>query len=95
MSKRITIVLAVLFFSGSIYSQVLVAIIFGDKLNSPNVEFGINVGLNYSTISNTPGTNMKQGLNIGPFFHIRITDRFYFHPARLDGRYRPDACFEP
>ncbi|MFC2125743.1 porin family protein, partial [Bacteroidota bacterium] len=62
---------------------VLIAIVFGDKLNTPNVEFGINVGMNYSTLINTSNSEMKLGLNIGPFFNIRISDRFSFYPSVL------------
>lgn len=33
------------------YSQVLIAAVFGDKLNSPDLEFGLEGGYNWSDIS--------------------------------------------
>ena len=40
-----------LIFSCSVYSQVLIAAVFGDKLNSPDLEFGLEGGYNWSDIS--------------------------------------------
>ncbi|MGE6356882.1 porin family protein [Flavobacterium sp. NPDC079362] len=52
-------------------SQVLISLIFGDKLNSPFLEFGLEGGVNFSTISDldTSGTNL--GFNLGFYFDIR------------------------
>lgn len=70
----------VCFVSSQLHSQVLIALLFGDKLNSGNLEFGLTGGLNMSDISNFDQAKMKQGLNLALFFNIKLSDRWYIHP---------------
>jgi hypothetical protein len=49
--KKLLLV-ATLLYIQSVNSQVLISLIFGDKLNSPKVEFGLEGGANFSTITN-------------------------------------------
>ena len=49
-------------------SQVLISLIFGDKLNSGGIEFGLDGGINFSNMSNTEG-NMAPNWNLGFFFY--------------------------
>lgn len=55
----------------SAQSQVLISLIFGDKLNSPFLEFGLDGGLNFSTISNMDTSGTEVGFNLGFYFDIR------------------------
>lgn len=64
-------------------SQVLIAILFGDKLNTPNIEFGLNIGANYTTLTNYPSAKYKPGLNIGLYFNFKLSDHWYLHPELL------------
>jgi hypothetical protein len=64
-------------------SQVLIAILFGDKLNKPNIEFGLNVGANITTLTNYPAAKYKSGLNVGLYFNFKLSDHFYLHPELL------------
>ena len=64
-------------------SQVLIALIFGDKLNTPNIEFGLNVGANYSTLLHHPDAKYKKGLNLGLYFNFKLNDHFYLHPELM------------
>lgn len=66
-----------------IHSQVLIALLFGDKLNSDKLEFGLAGGLNLSDISNLPGSHVKAGLNLGLYFNIKINDRWYIRPEAV------------
>lgn len=52
-------------------SQVLISLIFGDKLNSPFLEFGLEGGLNLSDISKLESSGMNPGFNLGFYFDIR------------------------
>lgn len=52
------------------YSQVLISLIFGDKLNSEYLEFGLDGGINFSNISNIEGTKPNMGFNLGFYFDI-------------------------
>ncbi len=70
--KKISLVLAFsifLFTAG--YSQVLISLIFGDKLNTGNIEFGLDGGLSLSTLQGAPGAQNRSGLNLGFYFDIK------------------------
>ena len=58
-------------------SQVLIALIFGDKLNSPSLEFGLTAGLSLSTINNIPEAKYRSALNLGLYFDVRIKDNWW------------------
>ena len=45
LKKQLALLTLLLGFGFSSQSQVLVALVFGDKLNSPNVEFGLVYGV--------------------------------------------------
>jgi hypothetical protein len=64
-------------------SQVLIALVFGDKLNTPNIEFGLNAGANFSTLSDHPDAKYDYGLNFGLYFNFKLSDHFYLHPEFL------------
>lgn len=63
-------------------SQVLMSLIFGDKLNTGKIEFGLDGGLNLSNMSNTEG-NMALDWNLGFFFYIDLTDKSFLHTGVL------------
>ena len=52
-------------------SQVLISLIFGDKLNSPFLEFGLEGGLNLSDISGLESSGTNPGFNLGFYFDFR------------------------
>jgi len=62
-------------------AQVLVALVFGDKLNSGKLEFGLMGGPVISDISNGGGSKSRLGLNLGMYFDIRFNNnQFAIHP---------------
>lgn len=64
-----------LFFSVNFaHSQVLLSLIFGDKLNSPRLEFGLEGGVNFATISNTEGAEIGSNFNLGFYFDYKLKD---------------------
>ena len=54
------------------HSQVLISLIFGDMLNSPKVEFGLEGGANFSTISNLEGAKKRTDFNLGFYFDFML-----------------------
>ncbi len=64
-------------------SQILIALVFGDKLNTPNIEFGLNVGGNLTTLTDHPDAKYLTGMNIGMYFNFKLSDHFYLHPELL------------
>lgn len=70
MRKIILLVLV----TGSVHnasSQVLISLLFGDKLNSPHLEFGLEGGINFSNISNLENSVSNTGFNLGFYFDIK------------------------
>src|SRR5215217_7107665 len=53
-------------------SQVLISILLGDKLNSGKIEFGLEGGVNWSTIQNLDGAKRLTGFNLGFYFDIKL-----------------------
>lgn len=69
--KKGLLLLVILFSMTPVHSQVLISLIFGDKLNSPFLEFGLEGGVNFSTISNLDTSGTEPGFNLGFYFDIR------------------------
>lgn len=83
MKKFLILILLAGFSIHQSSSQVLIALVFGDKLNTPDIEFGLNVGANISTLVNHPDAKYKSGLNLGLYFNFKLSDHFYLHPELM------------
>lgn len=61
-------------------SQILISLIFGDKLNSDGIEFGLDGGLAMTNIRGSEdGFRNRYALNLGMYFDIRLSDPWYLH----------------
>lgn len=69
--KKITLTLFLLSVTVG-HSQVILSLIFGDKLNSPNLEFGLDGGVNFSDISNLEHEKITTDFNLGFYFDIKL-----------------------
>lgn len=60
-------------------SQVLIAILFGDKLNTDKMEFGLMIS---PTLTNLTAMDSKArpGLGFALYFNIKLSDNLFFHP---------------
>jgi Outer membrane protein beta-barrel domain len=54
------------------HGQVIISLLLGDKLNSGKVEFGLDGGLNLSSQSGQPTTNVMPSFNLGFYFDIKL-----------------------
>lgn len=86
--KLITAVLtAVLIFSFTqkANSQVLISLLLGDKLNTEKLKFGLDGGVNFSTISNIDPSNFKTHFNLGFYFDFLLKEKthWYLHTGVL------------
>jgi hypothetical protein len=68
-----------LIFGYTVHSQVLISILFGEKLNSEELEFGLVGGLNLTNIAGFGDTKSLSNFNIGYYFDIRIKSHWYLH----------------
>lgn len=79
-----TILLAgLMLISFSASSQILISLLFGDKLNSPNVEFGLEGGVNWSNISNLESSGYSDRLNLGFYFNFRVKNQWFINTGLL------------
>jgi hypothetical protein len=77
MKKIIGIVLSTLVVQ-SVTAQVLLAILFGDKLNTDKIEFGIAVNPVFTNITGVEG-KYRNGLDLAIYFDFKIKSKFFIH----------------
>ncbi|MEL4454662.1 porin family protein [Lutimonas vermicola] len=84
MKKEKTFVLILmLLITYSVQSQVLIALLLGDKLNSGKIEFGLDGGLNFSNIGNMDSNSYSRELNLGFYFDIKMKEQWYLNTGVL------------
>ncbi len=64
-------------------SQVLISLLFGDKLNSDKIDFGLEGGGNFSKISGMDSKRYMPDWNIGFYFVINMKKSWYFNTGVL------------
>ena len=63
--------------------QVLIGLLFGDKLSSERFHLGLNVGANFADLSGIDGTKLKPGLMLGLVAEWKMAGSFYLQPELL------------
>ena len=67
----------------SSHSQVLLSLLFGDKLNSDGLEFGLEGGFNWSNISDLDANKSLSSFNLGFYFDIRLKNEWNLYTGVL------------
>ncbi len=83
MSYKKLVLLLMLLTASAAHSQILMSILFGDKLNSDGLEFGLEVGLNSSNIAGLEADKRLSALNLGFYFDIRLKNQWYLYTGVL------------
>jgi hypothetical protein len=87
MKKILIFILTVLgmTISTKVQSQVVLALLFGDKLNSPGIKFGLDGGVNFSSLTNISSAKFTPGFNLGLYFDILLkqNSNWYIHTGLL------------
>lgn len=81
--KKYLVIVFLIVSSYQANSQVLISLLFGDKLNSPGMEFGLEGGVNFSHISGLESNARLSSFNLGFYFDIRINDPWYLYTGLL------------
>jgi len=55
-------------------AQVLISLVFGDKLNSNKIEFGLDGGISVSELEGLPVSKPRTAFNLGFYFDIKLRD---------------------
>ena len=80
MKKLLLILVLAVGFVPRADAQVLIALLFGDKLQTETFEFGIRAGVNGTSFTTLEGVSMKPGLAIGMYGTKFLSDRFAIQP---------------
>lgn len=83
MFKKLAILLLACCFSYQAQSQVLISLLLGDKLNSEDLEFGLDGGFNWSNLNGLEGSSSLRNFNLGFYFDIRMKDQWFFNTGVL------------
>lgn len=74
--KKYLLILTFFFFTINTHSQVLISLLFGDKLNSDGLEFGLEGGFNYANITGLESNKMESNFFLGFYFDIRLKNQW-------------------
>lgn len=77
--KKILIISAFLLLASISDAQIIISLLLGDKLNSPNIEFGLEGGLNFSNVNGFDNSGNLRSLNLGMYFDIRMKDNWFLY----------------
>ncbi|MEN8138735.1 MAG: porin family protein [Bacteroidota bacterium] len=80
---RKILLLLLIFFSIQAKSQVLIALLFGDKLNQPGIEFGLEGGFNWSTMSGLETDSYLRSWNLGFYFDFKMKNQWHLYTGVL------------
>lgn len=80
--KKYLLLLGLALFSFQAQSQVLISLLLGDKLNSEDLEFGLDGGFNWSTMSGLEASSLSS-FNLGFYFDIRMKNQWFFNTGVL------------
>jgi len=64
-------------FSTIAKSQVILSLLFGDKLNSEKLSFGLLVGNSWAHLSDYKTSSSLSNLNLGLYLTLRMNERFF------------------
>jgi|LGVF01.1.fsa_nt_gb hypothetical protein len=81
--KKLLFIALLISFGFQAKSQILIALIFGDKLNQDGVEFGLEGGYNLSTISGFETKSYIGNFNLGFYFDLRIKNQWSIYTGVL------------
>jgi hypothetical protein len=69
--KFYILIIILLLGNSSAKAQVLISLLLGDKLNSGKIEFGLDGGMNFATISGLNDVKSLRPFNLGFYFDIK------------------------
>lgn len=73
----------VILFGFTMHSQILLTVLFGDKLNSDGLEFGLVGGFNFSNISELEANKPLTSFNLGFYFDFRLKNQWNIYTGVL------------
>ncbi len=81
--KKYYLIFCFLFIGYGLQSQVLIALLLGDKLNTGNIEFGLDGGYNFSDVSGFDANKKLSEFNLGFYFDFKLKENWYLNTGVL------------
>lgn len=83
MKKTALFFLLLMLSANLAHSQVLIALLLGDKLNSDKFEMGIRLAGNWGGLTGMEGANSRFALGFGIYGTFKMSDKFSIQPEFL------------
>jgi hypothetical protein len=80
--KKILLISLMLVVYRAASAQIIIALLFGNKLNTEKLEFGLLTGPGFSNVSDM-NANARTGFNLGLYFNIKMSQNFFLHPEAI------------
>jgi hypothetical protein len=74
--KRIVVAIILLTVTVTVKSQVIISILFGDKLNTDKITFGLMLGNCWNSMSGYATASAQSNFNLGLFLNVKLKQRF-------------------
>lgn len=81
--KKPILIFACLLFSFTMQSQILISLLLGDKLNTGDLEFGLEGGYNFAKVAGFESNSSLNNLNLGMYFDIKIKENWWLYTGVL------------
>lgn len=81
--KKLILIISLLLIGFTSQSQILITLLLGDKLNSDNLEFGLEGGINWTQISGMDTKRFARKWNLGFYFDIRLKNQWFLYTGVL------------
>jgi len=94
-NKKYLTLLVIILMGFTSHSQVLLSILFGDKLNSDGLEFGLEGGFNWSDISGLDADKRLSKFNLGFYFDFRLKNQWNIYNGVLVKAKLEDSKLSP
>ncbi len=77
--KKLTLFTFIILLSFAARSQIVISLLLGDKLNSPDLEFGLEGGLNFTNVSGFETSDYLRNFNLGFYFDYRVKNQWFLY----------------
>ena len=81
--KYLILICLISFTATTARSQVVISLLFGEKLNSEKIEFGLIGGFNWSNLNELQEATALTSFNLGFYFHFKVAENSYLSTGVL------------
>ncbi|WP_133054064.1 outer membrane beta-barrel protein [Niastella yeongjuensis] len=75
--KKITVLVICFLITANLHSQILISILFGDKLNTDKMTFGLVLGPAWNNLTGYAESDAQTNFNLGIFLTFKLKERLF------------------